>query len=274
MVDTLRLEILPIAVEARFQPFDLAAEIWNCTVKRNLGLEDGDILVVSSKYAAVSEGRMIELSKISVGEKAKSISEKYDLDPALAQLILDESEFVFGGIPGFVLSLTRGTLAPNAGYDKSNVPKGWVIQYPKDPFATAHALREHLLERANSDGKGRINRLGVILSDSRVTPTRLGTVGVAVSYSGIKPTLDMRGTTDLLGNTLVVTLRGVADQLATTAQLVMGESNEGRPIVIIRGFNDAFGEARNDFEKKSTITPEQCLILRSLKNPCDSEQRS
>ncbi len=188
----------------------------------------------------------------------------------MAELVLVESDIVFGGIPGFVLSLADGTLAPNSGYDKSNVPKGWAVQYPADPFATAVALRQFLMGKANQSSKNSISRLGVILSDSRVTPTRLGTVGIAVSYSGIKPTLDMRGTTDLLGNTLVVTLRGIADQLATAAQLVMGESNEARPIVIIRGFYDGFGEPKNDFERKSTIAPEQCLILRSLKNPWDS----
>jgi F420-0:gamma-glutamyl ligase len=90
---------------------------------------------------------------------------------------------------------------------------------------------------------------------------------VAVSYAGIKPTIDMRGTPDLVGNKLVVTLRAVADQLCSAAQLVMGESNEGKPIVIIRGYGEAFADPKSDFEKRTTITPDHCLILSSLKNP-------
>ena len=102
-----------------------------------------------------------------------------------------------------------------------------------------------------------MKNLGVVLSDSRVTPTRLGTVGVAVSHSGIRPTIDMRGKSDLCGNSLKVTLRATADQLATAAQLVMGEANEAKPVVLIRGFHEAFEQPRNEFEEKTTISPDQ-----------------
>ncbi|HYB02892.1 MAG TPA: coenzyme F420-0:L-glutamate ligase [Nitrososphaerales archaeon] len=266
MAESQSLSIIPVAARVRFEPFDLEAEVWLAIEKTGAGLHDGDIVVVSSKYAAVSEGRMMDLSKIKVDQKARLLAEKYALEPGLAQLVLDESDSILGGIPGFVLSLVSGTLAPNAGVDRSNVPKGYVVQYPKDPFRTAGVLREFLLEKIKATGEIP-DKLGVILSDSRVTPTRLGTVGVAIAYAGMKPTIDMRGTPDLLGNKLVVTLRAVADQLVSAAELVMGESNEGRPIVIIKGFEEAFSEAKSDFEKRATIDTEHCLILRSLKNP-------
>lgn len=259
--------MIPISSEVRLQLFDLAIETWKAIEKGGSEIQEGDILVVSSKYAAVSEGQLVDLSKIIPSEKAMSLSKKYNLEPSLAQLVLDDSEEIMGGINGFVLSVVRGTLAPNAGIDKSNVPKGWAVRYPRDPFKTAEQLREKLLMKANESGVSpKIRRLGVILSDSRVTPTRLGTTGVAISYSGIRPTIDMRGTPDLLGNELVVTLRATADQLATAAQLLMGESNEGRPIVLIRGYEEAFAEPRNGFEAKTTIPPDRCLILSSLRN--------
>lgn len=233
-----------------------------------MDIEEGDILVVSSKYAAISEGRVVELSTVNVGQEARLLAKKYEMDPALAQVVLEESDATLGGIRGFVLSLVSGTLAPNAGVDRSNVPEGWAVRYPKDPQRTAMGLRQNLLNFTNGSGKeNRIENLGVVLSDSRVTPTRLGTVGVAVSWAGLKPTIDMRGTPDLFGNDLVVTLRAIADQLATAAQLVMGESKEGRPVALVRGFGEAFLEPKNEFEKRTTIPPEQCLIISSLKNP-------
>ena len=261
------LEIIPLSSEIRFEPFDLGQEIWKSLEANTLSIEDGDIFVVSSKYAAISEGRMMELSKIPPTEEAKALAEKYSMEPSLAQLVIDESDTIFGGIPGFVLTLVRDTLAPNAGIDRSNVPNGWVIPYPKNPYETAKSLRNDLIRLANLHRKQfMVKELGVILSDSRVTPTRLGTVGVAVSHSGIRPTIDMRGKSDLCGNSLKVTLRATADQLATAAQLMMGEANEARPVVLIRGFHEAFEKPRNEFEEKTTISPDQCLILRSLKN--------
>jgi coenzyme F420-0:L-glutamate ligase / coenzyme F420-1:gamma-L-glutamate ligase len=266
MTSVRSLSIIPVTAPTRFEPFDLHSEILHAIYTNAVALEDGDIVVVSSKYAAIAEGRMMDLSKIQVTGKGQRLADQYSMDPALAQLVLDEADSVLGGIPGFALSLVLGTLAPNSGVDKSNVPKGWAVQYPKDPFRTAANLRESLLENLRFRGE-KAERLGVVLSDSRVTPTRLGTIGVAVAWAGIKPTIDMRGSPDLAGNNLVVTLRAVGDQLVSAAQLVMGESDEGRPIVIVRGFEEAFSEAKNDFEKRTTIDPNHCLILSSLRNP-------
>jgi coenzyme F420-0:L-glutamate ligase / coenzyme F420-1:gamma-L-glutamate ligase len=261
------LSIIPISAEVHFKPFDLGTEIWKASNLNGVTFENGDILVVSSKYAAISEGRMIELSNIVANEKARDLAEKFCMDPSLAQIVIDESDEIFGGIPGFVLTLNKGSLAPNAGIDRSNVPDGWAIPYPKDPFKTAKKLREQLMRFSNqNNARHDLTNFGVILSDSRVTPTRLGTVGVAIAYAGIRPTIDLRGTADLCGNSLKVTLRATADQLATAAQLMMGESNEARPIVVIRGFMEAFVPPRNEFEERTTIPPDQCLIIRSLRN--------
>lgn len=257
------VQILPITAKFVLEPFDLAAEIWNEVLRNGEEVREGDIIIVSSKYAAISEGRLIDLSGVRVGNEARALANQYSLNPAFAQVILEESEKVLGGIPGFVLSIVHGTLAPNAGYDHSNVPKGFAVQYPKDPGNTARTLRGKLISKSRNE----IKNLGVILSDSRVTPTRLGTVGVAIGVAGLKPVLDLRGTPDLLGNKLAVTLRAIGDQIATAAQIVMGESDERRPIVIVRGFTEAFQEPKNEFESKMTINNNGCLILCSLKNP-------
>ncbi len=257
------IELIPIKCAVRFEKFNLSTVIIEELEKNGAVLKHGDIIVVSSKFAAVSEGRFVDLSKVSVSEKAKRIAQTQNMRPALTQLVLNESESILGGVPGFLLALKDGVLAPNAGIDLSNVPEGWAILYPKRPQLTANKLRHNLLHFFNKKKK-KIKNLGVILSDSRVTPTRLGTVGIAIASAGIRPTIDVRGTEDLFNNKLKVTLRGLADQLATAAEISMGEANEAIPIALVRGVESAFEAAKTRFEKQMIISPERCLIISGL----------
>ncbi len=175
-----------------------------------------------------------------------------------------ESETILGGIEGFALAVSKGILAPNAGIDRSNVPIGYAILYPSDPQKTADRLRDSLLrtisERNQPDNAP---SLGIVLSDSRITPTRLGTIGIAIAAAGFSPVQDFRGQTDLFGNRLRVTLRAVADELASAAQLVMGEAAESVPVVIVRGCKVSFGSSKN----LSMLIPyDQCLYIQGLMN--------
>ncbi|MHB2037544.1 MAG: coenzyme F420-0:L-glutamate ligase [Nitrososphaerales archaeon] len=260
------IELIPLKCSVRFGKFDLAFVLSQELDKNRISLMDGDILVVSSKFSAVSEGRFVDLSKIVITKEAKKVALAYRIKPELAQLVLNESDSILGGIPGFLLALVGGVLAPNAGIDLSNAPRGWAILYPKKPQLSAMKLRRNLLGIIDSKG-GKIKRLGVILSDSRVTPTRLGTVGVAIGSAGIRPTIDMRGKTDLFNNKLKVTLRGLADQIATAAEIPMGEADESVPVVIVRGVDSAFESPKTEFESLMTIAPQKCLIISGLRNP-------
>jgi coenzyme F420-0:L-glutamate ligase / coenzyme F420-1:gamma-L-glutamate ligase len=263
-----RLELIPIKCTKRFGKFSLSEVVWKELRANGISLHGGDVLVVSSKFAAMSEGRVVKLGEVTPNKRAAALAERYEMDPALAQLVLNESEEIFGGIPGFVLGLTNGSLAPNAGIDKSNVPKGYAILYPRKPAKTAAKLRAKLLGRPVGS-KGGIKDLGIILSDSRITPTRVGTVGVALAVAGMKSTVDSRGKKDLFGNELKVTIRAVADQIATAAQLLMGESSESTPIVLVRGLHCVFESARNQMEESLTIPQERCLIVQGLRNVWD-----
>lgn len=258
------LNIIPVRCKKQIGTFNLSSVVLEELRMKRILLRSGDILVVSSKFAAMSEGRVVDLKKIAPTQKALNLGREYSIDPSLAQLILDESDRVIGGIRGFLLTIGNEMLAPNAGIDRSNVPQGHAILYPKNPERTAHKLRELLLLGV-SRGPSPKN-LGVILSDSRVTPTRLGTVGVALAVAGMRSTLDLRGNKDLFGNPLKVTLRAVADQLATAAELLMGEGTESIPVVIIRGLMSVFEPAKTKYEEKLTISPEKCLIIQGLKN--------
>jgi coenzyme F420-0:L-glutamate ligase len=215
------LEIFTLRVPAKKGKFDLFEAL-------KADFRDGDILVVSSKFVAMSEGRVVRMDLVRAGTKAKRLAKKYRMDERLAQLVIDESDEIVGGISGFALAMRKGMIAPNAGIDKSNVPKGYAILYPKDPFASAERLRQKFLENGV--------KIGVVLADSRLMPTRRGTTGVAIACAGFEPVEDERGKKDLFGNRLRVTFRAVADGLATMGVAVMGESAESTPAAIVRGF--------------------------------------
>jgi coenzyme F420-0:L-glutamate ligase/coenzyme F420-1:gamma-L-glutamate ligase len=248
------LTLRPVVVPAKSSKFDIIG-----LIEGRLGgrLRDGDVLVISSKFVAVSEGRVVKLGTVRVGEKAKELAAKYRMDPRLCELVLRESDEVVGGIPGFLLTTKDGLLTPNAGIDKSNVKHGTVVLYPRRPEASARRIREALkFSRGLS--------VGVVICDSRLSPTRRGTTGVAVAASGIEAVLDMRGWVDLFGNVLRVTAQGVADDLSSAAEILMGESDESTPIVLVRGVKRSLLKDTEYGGKRFAIPMDECVYLRSL----------
>lgn len=258
------IELIPIKCRVRNEKFDLALELIHEFKKNRVVLKEKDIVVVSSKFAAVSQGRIANLSKVKVGHEARHLSKIYSVQPELSQLVLEESDSVLGGVPGYLLAMSKGILAPNAGIDLSNAPEGFAIMQPSNSENLASEIRLRILAHIRSKS---ISKLGVVLSDSRITPGRLGTVGIAIATAGIRKTLDMRGAPDLFRKKLKVTLRAIADQLATAAEIVMGEADEAVPVVVIRGVKDAFEKPRTGFEKTSVISEDKCLIISGLRNP-------
>ena len=228
-------------------------------VQERLGkeLRDGDVLVVSSKFVAISEGRTVILNSVRPGTRARELSSKYGVDARICELVVRESDGVLGGIPGFLLALKEGLLAPNAGIDKSNISHGKVVLYPRRPEESARRLREALqLDPGVS--------VGVVVCDSRLSPTRRGTIGVAVASSGVEGVLDLRGKMDLFGNVLKVTSQAVADDISSAAELAMGESDEAAPVVLVRGLRSAVLKSAEYPSRRFSIPAEDCVYLRSL----------
>lgn len=228
-------------------------------VESELGgeLKDGDVLVISSKFVAIAEGRVVSLRGVKPGARAVKVAAEYRMDPRLCELVLRESDEVLGGIPGFVLTLKDGLLTPNAGIDKSNVKHGTVVLYPRRPQLSAWRIREAIRFSLGV-------RVGVIICDSRLSPTRRGTIGVAVAASGIEGVVDMRGRTDLFGNVLKVTSQAVADDLSSAAEVLMRESDEATPIVLVRGLSPDLLKDTEYPSRRFSIPPEECVYLRSL----------
>lgn len=246
------VEVLPMRIGVRKGRFDLFKSL------QGFDYRDNDIVVVSSKFVSMSEGAVVSLSKVRVGKKARALAAKCHMDGKMAELVLRESDYIVKGVPGFLLAIRDGMIAPNAGIDKSNVPKGYAILYPRDPFGTAEKLRQKFQSELGV-------RVGIVLADSRLMPTRIGTTGVAIACAGFEPVDDLRGRKDLFGNVLKVTFKAVADGLATMGVAVMGESDESTPAAVVRGAKVAWSDKKFSW-KDMAVTPAQDIYLRGARN--------
>jgi coenzyme F420-0:L-glutamate ligase/coenzyme F420-1:gamma-L-glutamate ligase len=246
------MEIFPIKIPKKEAGFDLFRTI----VESEFQFQESDIVVVSSKFVSMSEGSLIDLKNVKVSERARAFASRFKMDERIAEISLQESDYVVSGIPGFLLTINDGMIAPNAGIDKSNCPPGKIVLYPKDSFKSAKQLRKKFFKKFGI-------KIGIVISDSRLMPTRIGCTGIAVGVSGFSPVEDERGKNDLFGKKLRVTFKATADSLATIGVLIMGESNESIPIVVIRGA-DVKKTERNLSMKDMTVSPKIDIYLRGM----------
>lgn len=255
----LDLEFIPVFIERKEDRFDFPRVIIDAVKSSGDELRDNDVLAVSSKFISMAKGMLIDLNKVEVSEKAERLAEKLRMDQRIAELVIREADAILGGVPGFALALKNGVIAPNAGIDKSNAPAGYAILYSKDPFGDAEVLRKKILQEL---GK----RVGIVVTDSRLMPLRMGTTGIAIAVAGFEPLKDERGHKDLFGNILRVTRRALADQIAAGVQLLMGEADESCPVVIVRAANGAPWSLTDKPMSAAdmTVPPDQCIYMRGL----------
>ena len=217
------------------------------------GLREGDIVVIAEKVIATAQGRVKKLSNVSpISDKAKKLAQEYDMDQRYVQLILEEADMILGGMTHVILAKVNDFLIANAGIDQSNAGPDQVILLPKYlkqvPWDFWKALREEF----------EINKLGIIISDSRVQPLRKGTIGIAISTAGFEPIEDLRGHPDLFGRPLEITMRAIADDLTSAAQFLLSEADQQTPVVIIRGAKVKFTDTP---ELTPEMPPEECLYM-------------
>src|SRR5215218_2715277 len=113
------LMVLPVEAPVQQTSFDLYNTLVASLERAGETLQDGDVLAVSSKYVAISEGRIVTLADIQISPEAAALAERYQMNPVMAQLVSMEADHIFGGIPGFLLTFKDGILSPNAGIDRS-----------------------------------------------------------------------------------------------------------------------------------------------------------
>ena len=200
-----------------------------------IALQDGDVLILAQKIVSKAEGRLVNLSEVEPSHKALLLSSETGKDPRLVELILNESNHVLRKRQGLIVVEHKlGFVCANAGIDHSNVQgewgdhDDWVLLLPKNPDASADTLRIALEEASGAS-------VGVLIIDSHGRAWRMGTVGIAIGIAGVPGLADLRGEEDLFGFELQVTEVGVADELAASASLIMGQVAEGTPVVHARG---------------------------------------
>ena len=223
---------------------DLAAFILNALAQADLSLEDGDVVVLAQKIVSKAEGRLVNLTEVKPRPEARELAAFLDKRPELVELILQESNAVLRTRPGtIIVEHKSGFVCANAGIDHSNVsgpwgdPADWVLLLPEDSDASARQIRDALSGRT---GK----QVGVLIIDSHGRAWRNGIVGVSIGLAGLPGLMDMRGESDMNDYKLRVTTIAAADELAAAASLMMGQANEGTPVVLARGFPYALREGQ------------------------------
>lgn len=218
---------------------------------QKISLQNGDILVVAETLISKAEGNFIDLDSITPSKEAIEMAQKTGKDPKLVETIINQSREIVRVGPDFIVSETKhGFVCANAGIDESNVENGKVTPMPADPDNSALQLRNKLENNIEKE-------IAVIISDTQGRPFRDGAVGVAIGASGINSIWNRQGEIDLYGKELQTTQIAVADELAAAASLIMGQADEGIPVVIIRGYA-GFNILRNTKSgAKSLIRPKK-----------------
>ncbi|MFX1575222.1 MAG: coenzyme F420-0:L-glutamate ligase [Promethearchaeota archaeon] len=221
--------------------------------KKGQSLYEGDIIVIAEKVVATSQGRIIALSDVkNISGKAMRLAKEFDMDERYVELILQEASMILGGMRHVILAKVNDFLIANAGIDQSNAGPNRVVLLPKNLNKVVWNFWRELRREYG------IEKLGVIIADSRVQPLRKGTIGIAIATAGFEPVEDLRGHPDLFNRPMEITMRAIADDLTSAAQFLLSEADQQTPIVIIRGANV-------EFSKNPQITPEmapeECLYM-------------
>ena len=212
---------------------DLVALIGEGLARGGIVPRRGDVVVLAQKIVSKAEGRTVDLASVDPSTEAIELAGRVQKDPRLVELMLSESVRVVRARPGILILEHRlGFVMANAGIDQSNVASPedpqQALLLPVDPDGSAATLMKRLSQRFGVP-------VAVIINDSFGRPWRRGTCGVAIGAAGLPSLMDLRGSPDLFGRKLQVSITAHADEIAAAASLVMGQGAEGQPVVVVRG---------------------------------------
>lgn len=238
-----RVEVVAIAGLGEIAPGDDLPALIADAIRANSDLHllrDDDVLVVTQKIVSKAEGAIVDLREVEPRPEAVDYARRYDRDARQVEVVLREARRVVRMANGVIITETHhGFVCANGGIDASNVGPGSgdiVTLLPRDPDASAAAIRAAIGQRTGHD-------LPVIVSDSFGRPWRYGIVDVAIGVAGLLPLDDLRGTPDADGRVMKSTVRAVADEIASAAELALGKT-AGRPIALVRGATFRRGDGR------------------------------
>ncbi len=193
-------------------------------------INDKSVIAVSSKIIAICEDRV---AKIESEEQRDILAKK----EAQAYLPREYNQY------GFMITINQNIMVASAGIDASN-GNGYYVLWPENPQKSANEIRKYLVK------KHKLNKVGVIITDSKLTPLRWGVTGVAIAHSGFAALKNYIGTPDIFGRLMQAEKSNVADSLATAAVIEMGEGNEQKPLAIIEDVNFVQFQKRNPAKKE------------------------
>ncbi|MDR1819781.1 MAG: coenzyme F420-0:L-glutamate ligase [Methanobrevibacter sp.] len=253
-IELIGLENIPIINKE----INLSEVIIETLEKEKIHIKYGDIILIAETLISKSENNIIELNKINPSKESIKISEKVNKSPELVEAILNESNEIIAIGKDFIITETKhGFICANAGIDESNVKIGRVTPIPINPDKTAAKIRGKLEKKYGVE-------LAVIITDTQGRAFRNGAVGVAVGSSGINPLWRRKGEKDLYGKELKTTEIAIADELSGAASLIMGQADEGIPIVIIRGFSNFINLKNTEEGIKSLLRPKEQDAFRKV----------
>jgi coenzyme F420-0:L-glutamate ligase/coenzyme F420-1:gamma-L-glutamate ligase len=234
MADSGRIEVVALEGIPEVQPGDDLPALIVAALRRTDGLlplRTDDVLVVTQKVISKAEGALVDLTVIEPRPEAVGFAARWDRDPRQVEVVLREARRVVRMANGVIITETpHGFVCANGGVDASNLGPGsgsFVTLLPVDPDGSARRIRDRVRDELGRD-------VPVVVSDSFGRPWRWGIVDVAIGVSGLAPLEDLRGSADHDGRTMRSTVRAVADELASAAELALGKS-AGRPVAVIRG---------------------------------------
>lgn len=235
---------------------DIALIIKEAIEKQGCNLNHGDIILIAETLISKAEENFIKLDELTPSAEAIKLAEQSGKDPKVVQSILNESNEVVRVGPNFIITETlQGFVCANAGIDESNVGEGLATPIPKDADKSAREIREFLEEEFGEE-------IAVIITDTQGRAFRFGAIGTAIGCSGISPIWKRVGEKDLYGRELETTEVATCDELSAAASLIMGQADEGLPVVIIRGFNN-FDHLRDvNSNIKPVLMPKEADVFR------------
>ena len=234
------MKFIPIKTRIFNPPRDNIYDLFDAHLP---SLIDSDILVITSKIAAVHQGKCIKID---------ASVDKQDLIKKYADLSSTAND------QGLILSLKENTLICNAGIDESN-GNGYYVLWPKNPNKFAKNIYKYLKDKYD------LKKLGIIITDSHCIPCRRGVLGVSIGFYGFRPVINNIGRKDIFGRVNQMSTSNIVDTLAAMAVLLMGECDEKQPLLLIRGTSDI------EFTDKNTsdelVMPlEEDIFFSILKN--------
>ena len=239
------LELIALKNFPEVEPGNNIAElIVNNINVNNVSIDDLDIIVIAQKVISKAENRYVDLDKINISDQAKKLAFNLKKDEGLVQAIINETNKIISTEKNVIIVEHKlGFININAGIDQSNIPQtdNLALLLPENPSKSAKVIQTNLSNQLNKN-------LSIIISDSMTRPYRSGVINFALASSNIQSLVNLKGENDMYGNKLKGTEVAVADELASAAGLLMGQSDEKKPIILIKGFNKSTYKVNDAFD--------------------------